>query len=303
LKNPLLKNPHLSERGAYLLLVLAVLFWAGNWIVGKALAPLVPPAALTFWRWAIALVLIAPLVAPRLWASREVIRRHWRPIALLGLLGGGLHNVLQYWGLQYTAAINGPLLNSLTPVFIIVLGALFFGEPLRPRTVVGASVALCGALAIITRLDPQVVLGLSFNTGDLLIILSLLMLAGYTIALRWRPAGLDALTFLACFALVAELPVGLAALAEYAGGARIVLNATSIAGIAYVAVFPALLAYHFWNLGVATLGSARAGVFMYLLPFFGSLLGVTLLGERFGLHHAVGIGLIISGVSLATRRR
>ena len=292
----------MSERRAYLLLSLAALFWAGNWITGKALAPLVPPAALTFWRWAIALALIAPVVAPRLWAHRELIRAHWRPIALLGLLGGGLHNVLQYWGLQYTAAINGPLLNSLTPIFIILLGAAFFHEPLRPRTVIGACIAFAGALAIITRLDPAVVLGLSFNVGDLLIILSLVMLAGYTIVLRWRPAGLDALTFVACFALVAEVPVGLAALAEYAAGGRIILNATSIAGILYVAIFPALLSYHFWNLGVAALGSARAGVFMYLLPFFGSILGVTVLGERFGVHHAVGIGLILTGVSLATRR-
>ena len=292
----------MSERRAYLLLSLSALFWAGNWITGKALAPLVPPAALTFWRWAIALALIAPLVAPRLWAHREVIRAHWRPIALLGLLGGGLHNVLQYWGLQYTAAINGPLLNSLTPIFILLIGALFFREPLRPRTIIGACIALAGALAIITRLDPQVVLGLSFNTGDLLIILSLVMLAGYTIALRWRPQGLDALSFIACFALVAEVPVGLAALVEYAAGGRIVLNATSVAGIVYVAIFPALLAYHFWNLGVAALGPARAGVFMYLLPFFGSILGVTVLGEQFGVYHAVGIGLILSGVSLATRR-
>ena len=292
----------MTERRAYLLLSLSALFWAGNWIAGKALAPLVPPAALTFWRWAIALALISPLVAPRLWAHRELIRAHWRPIALLGLLGGGLHNVLQYWGLQYTAAINGPILNSLTPIFIIVMGAAFFHEALRRRTVLGACIALAGGLAIITRLDPEVVLGLTFNAGDLLIVLSLVMLAGYTIALRWRPEGLDALTFLACFALVAELPVGLAALVEYAAGERIIVNATSIAGIVYVAIFPALLAYHFWNLGVAVLGSARAGVFMYLLPFFGSILGVTLLGERFGVHHAVGIGLIISGVSLATRR-
>jgi drug/metabolite transporter (DMT)-like permease len=292
----------MSNRTAYALLTLSSLFWAGNWIVGKSLAPLVPPAALTFWRWAIALALIAPWVAPRLWASRAVVARHWRPIALLGLLGGGLHNVLQYWGLHYTASINGPLLNSLTPIFIILLGALFFREPLRPRSVTGACIALAGALAIITRLEPQVVLGLTFNAGDLLIILSLVMLAGYTIALRWRPQGLDALAFLACFALVAEMPVGLAYALEYAAGARMVLNTTSILGLAYIAVFPALLAYHFWNLGVAAIGAARAGVFMYLLPFFGSLLGVGLLGESFGLHHALGIGLILSGVTLATRR-
>ena len=292
----------MSERRAYALLAAATLFWAGNWIMGRMLADLVPPAALTFWRWAIALALIAPVVGPRLWASRALLARKWRPIVVLGLLGGGLHNVLQYWGLQYTSAINGPILNSLTPIFIIVLGAVLLREPFSRRAAAGAAVSLAGALAIVTRLDFQVLRDLSFNAGDLLIILSLLMLAGYTLALRWRPAGLDALSFLACFALVAEIPVGALYAFEHASGARIVLNATSLAGLAYVAIFPALLAYHFWNLGVARLGAARAGVFMYLLPFFGSVLGVGLLGERFGVHHAAGMALIISGVFIATRR-
>src|SRR5882672_8980415 len=148
----------MSTRAAYFLLTLSVLFWSGNWIVGKALAGLVPPAAFTFWRWAIALALIAPWIAPRLWASRAVIAANWRPIALLGLLGGGLHNVLQYWGLHYTAAINGPILNSLTPVFIIVLGAVVLREPFSRRAALGAAVALAGALAIVTRLDPRIVL-------------------------------------------------------------------------------------------------------------------------------------------------
>ena len=292
----------MSDRRAYALLATATLFWAGNWIAGRVLADLVPPAALTFWRWAIALALIAPVVGPRLWASRALLARHWRPIVVLGLLGGGLHNTLQYWGLQYTSAINGPILNSLTPIFIIALGAVLLREPFSRRAAAGAAVALAGALAIVTRLDFQVLRDLSFNAGDLLIILSLLMLAGYTLALRWRPAGLDALSFLACFALVAEVPVGVLYAFEHASGARIVLNATSLTGLAYVAIFPALLAYHFWNLGVAAVGPARAGVFMYLLPFFGSVLGVGLLGERFGLHHAAGMALIISGVFIATRR-
>src|SRR3954454_5075058 len=106
----------MTERTAYVLLVLSVLFWSGNWIVGKALAPLVPPAALTFWRWAIALALLSPVVAPRVWASRQVIRAHWRPIALLGLSPGGLHNVMQSWGLQSAADPTCPILNSRTPI-------------------------------------------------------------------------------------------------------------------------------------------------------------------------------------------
>ena len=183
-------------RNPYLLLTLATLFWSGNWIAGRALAGLVPPAALTFWRWAIALAVIAPLVAPRLWAQRSLLAHGWKPIVVLGLLGGGLHNVLQYWGLQYTSATNGSILNSLTPIFIIVLGAALLRDPFPRAAAAGATVSLAGAMAIITRLDFEVVRTFQFNRGDLLIIASLAMLAGYTLVLRWRPKGLDALSFL-----------------------------------------------------------------------------------------------------------
>jgi len=215
------------------------------------------------------------------------------------LLGGGLHNVLQYWGLHYTSATNGAILNSLTPVFILILGAAFLREPFAGGAAAGCAVALAGALAIVTRLDFGSLLRFDLNGGDLLVILSLVMLAGYTVALRWRPDGLDGLSFLACFALVAELPVGLLYALE---SEAVVLNASSVLGLAYVAVFPALLSYHFWATGIAAVGSARGGVFLYLTPVFGSLLSVALLGERFGLHHAVGMALIIGGVTLANRK-
>jgi drug/metabolite transporter (DMT)-like permease len=283
----------------YLLLILATLFWSGNWIVGRALAELVPPAALTFWRWVIALLLIAPVVGPRLWRQRALLRRHWQPIVLLGLLGGGIHNVLQYWGLQYTSATNGAILNALTPALIIVMGAVLLREPLPRLAALGASIAFVGVLALVTQLDAEVLLTLRLNPGDLLIMLSHVMLAGYTLSLRWRPHGLDALSFLACFALVALVPVGTAYALE--PGAMI-LNRTALLGIAYVAIFPALLAYHFWNLGVAAVGAARAGAFLYLTPFFGSVLAIALLGERFGLHHALGMALIVAGVAIANRK-
>src|SRR2546430_6517156 len=246
----LLRNP-------YLLLTRGALIWSGNWIAGRALAGLVPPVALTFWRWAIALALIAPLVAPRLWAQRSLLAREWKAIALLGLLGGGLHNVLQYWGLQYTSATNGSILNSLTPIFIIVLGAALLRDPFPRAAAAGATVSLAGAMAIITRLDFEVVRTFQFNRGDLLIIASLAMLAGYTLALRWRPAGPPPLSLLACFPLVAEVPVGIAYAAEHAARHRMILNATLLLGFSYGAIFPALLAYHFWNLGVAAVGAPR----------------------------------------------
>jgi drug/metabolite transporter (DMT)-like permease len=288
---------------AYALLTLAALFWTGNWVVGRLLADLVPPSALTFWRWAIAVALLLPFVGPRLWAARGLLVREWRPIVVLGLLGGGLHNVLQYWGLDYTLATNGAILNATTPVLIIVLGTLVFGDPFPRRAAAGALIALVGTLALITRLDFALLASVGPNRGDLLIFISMVMLSGYTVGLRRRPTGLDARSFLACFAIVALVPVGIGYALEHAAGQRIVLNTTSIAGMLYIAVFPALLAYLFWDIGVRAVGSARAGVFMYLMPVFGSLLGMAFLGERFELYHAVGMGLIFAGVAMATRRR
>ena len=291
----------LSPTLAYSLLALAALFWTGNWVVGRMLADLVPPSALTFWRWAIAVALLMPFVGPRLWSARRLLAREWRPIVVLGLLGGGLHNVLQYWGLDYTLATNGAILNATTPVLIIVLGTLVFRDPFPRRAAAGAFIALLGTLALITRLDWAMLASVGPNRGDLLIFISMVMLSAYTVGLRRRPAGLDPFSFLACFAIVALVPVGIGYAIEHAAGQRIVLNPTSIGGMLYIAVFPALLAYLFWDIGVRAVGAARAGVFMYLMPVFGSALGMLLLGERFALYHAVGMGLIFAGVAIATR--
>ena len=293
--------PPPSPALAYALLTLAALFWTGNWVVGRMLADLVPPSALTFWRWAIALALLLPFVGPRLWAARGLLVREWRPIVVLGLLGGGLHNVLQYWGLKYTLATNGAILNATTPVLIIVMATLVFRDPFPRRAAAGASIALLGTLALITRLDYAMLASVGPNRGDLLIFVSMMMLSAYTVGLRRRPAGLDPLSFLACFAIVALVPVGIGYAIEHAAGQRIVVTPTSIAGVLYIAVFPALLAYLFWDIGVRAVGAARAGVFMYLMPVFGSVLGMVLLGERFEPYHAVGMGLIFAGVAIAAR--
>jgi drug/metabolite transporter (DMT)-like permease len=286
----------------YLALTAAALFWAGNWIAGRALAGLVPPVALTFWRWAIALAIMAPFIARELWTHRALLAREWKPIVALGLLGGGIHNVLQYWGLKYTSATNGAILNSTTPILIIVMGALILRDPFPRAAAAGATISLAGVLALVTQLDTEIIANFRFNAGDLLVILSFVLLAGYTLGLRWRPRGLGAFAFLACFALVAEVPVGIAYAFEHATGSRIVLNATSIVGLAYVAIFPALLAFYFWNYGVAAIGAARAGVFLHLVPLFGAAMGVAFLGEHFGPHHAVALILIIAGVTIASRK-
>lgn len=293
--------PQTHGMPAYLLLTIAILLWTSNWIAGKFLAAHFPPATLAFLRWAIALCVISPYVAPRLWRQRELIRVHWRALVVLGLLGGGLHSVLQYWALHYTAAINGPILNCLTPIVILFLSTVILKTALRAQALIGAFIAFAGAFAVITRLDPGVIGALQFNAGDLLILGAVVLLAGFTIALRLRPRELEPLSFLACFALVGQVPVGLISLVEYLQGSTWRLTPESVGGLLYIALFPALLGYLLWNQGVARIGSEKAGMFMYLNPLFGSLLSVAILGEAFEFHHAVGIVLVLAGVAISQR--
>lgn len=286
-----------------LLLVLTQLFWAGNWVVGRAVRDFVPPIALTFWRWVIALALIAPLAWPHLRRQWPQIRSGWRSLLMLGLLGTGFYNALAYTGLQQTSAINGVLLNAFIPLLIIVIAWVAFGKRVRRLEATGVAVSFLGVLVIIGRGDPRTLAGLEFNAGDLWILASVLAWALYTNLLVRRPARLHALAFLACIAaigLVAMLPFyGW----ELAAGRRIVPGPAAWAGIAYTGIFPAFLGYLFWNRGVKQVGASRAGHFLYLMPAFGVLLSMLFLDERPALYHFAGIALIFAGIYLTHRVR
>ncbi|HWS12653.1 MAG TPA: DMT family transporter, partial [Rhodocyclaceae bacterium] len=219
-----------------LLLALTQLFWAGNWVVGRAVRDEVPPIALTFWRWVIALALIAPLAWPHLRRQWPEVRAGRRSLLLLGLLGTGFYNALAYTGLQQTSAINGVLLNAFIPLLIIVIAWAAFGRHVRRAEAGGVAVSLLGVLAIIGQGELRFLAALRFNAGDLWILASVLTWALYTNLLPRRPASLHPLAFLACIAavgLVAMLPFYAW---ELAAGRRIVPGAAAWAAIAYTGV-------------------------------------------------------------------
>ncbi len=294
-----IKRPRVSP---YLLLTLTSLFWAGNWVVGRAIRYDVPPIALTFWRWVIAWALIAPLAWPHVSAQLDIARRGWRVLLLLGVIGTGLYNALAYIGLSLTTATNGLLLNSFAPVMIVALAWLGFGKRLRPAEGLGVAVSLLGVLIIITQGRLSMLLHLQLNSGDLWVLASVLFWSLYTCFLQWRPAGLHPLAFLfwiALVGLVATLPVYAW---EIAGGKLIEPTPAAALAIAYTGIFPAFLGYIFWNRGVTEIGAQKAGLFMHLMPAFGIVLAVAFLGERPALHHGAGITLICTGIYLTTRR-
>jgi drug/metabolite transporter (DMT)-like permease len=292
--------PATTPRGAhpYLLLALAPLFWACNWIVGRGLASDIPPMAMTFFRWLFALAMLAPFAWPHVRREWPLVKASWRTMFVLGAIGVGTHNALAYLGLNYTTAMNGVILNSFIPVMIIAFAWLFLGERLSAVQMTGVGVSLVGVLTILSRGSLDVLTSFRLNLGDLFVILSMAMWSAYTIALRWRPAGLHMLTFLFVLIVVGLFCVLPFFVAEFTLGRRMVVTATNLAALAAIALFSSLLAYIFWNRGVEQVGASVAGLFVHLMPVFGVVLAWIFLGERLALFHVAGIALILTGIGI-----
>jgi len=288
------------KNNAYLLLTLAVLFWAGNFILGRAFHNDIPPIALSFWRWFCASLLIIGPAGKHLRRDRQILLEHWPAVLLLSALGIAAFNTLAYSGLQYTQAINAFLMQSLMPVLIVAFSFLIFGERVRPLQSVGIIVSLCGAVVIIARGDIAILAALEVNRGDLLIAAAIISYAGYSVMLRKRPP-VHPLSFIAVTFWIGSAIILPFYLWEAFSVRSLQLQPATFLVIGYVAVFPSIISYLCFNRGVELIGANRAGLFIHLMPVFGSLMAILFLGEIFYWYHAIGIGLIAVGIYLATR--
>ena len=288
----------------YLLLSLTSLFWSLNWVIGRAIVGHVTPLTLTFIRWVVAVAVMLPFAWPEVRAHWPVIRRNWKVIVWLGFWGTGLHNAFAYFGLQYTTATNGVILNSSIPILIILLGWVLYRETITRVQMLGVVVSLAGILAIISRGDLAVLATLALNKGDLIVLFGMVFWAAYTVFLRMKPAELPGLALLACCGTVGVMLLFPLMLFEMAVlGGRAEFTPATIAAMLYVGIFPSFVGYVFWNRGVAEVGPNVAGIFVHLMPAFGALLAWLFLDERIYLFHLVGIALILAGIALTTRGR
>lgn len=285
------------------LAVLPPLFWAGNFVLGRALHADIPPLALSFWRWILALAILLPFAWRGLRAQAVIVRRHWAVLSLLALLGVTGYNTLAYIGLQTATATNGVLLASATPVLILLLSWLLLGQRAGLWQGLGVLLSLAGVLLVVSGGDPTRLASIRPNPGDLWILVAGLDWALYSVCLRWRPAGLDPLVFLATTVALGSIPLAGLYAWDLAQGHGFAPTPVNLAALAYVALFPSVLAYIVWNRAVARLGANRTGQYIHLMPLFGALLAVVFLGERPGWFHAVGMALIGGGIWLSARPR
>ncbi len=289
-----------SQAAAYLLLPLASLCWAGNHIVARAASGHVPPASLAVVRWTVVALLVGLLGSAHVRADWPKIKAHLGILAFLGIIGGAIFGTLQFVALQYTTALNMGVVGSVAPAFIVAASWMLFGDRLGPLQLTGVLVSLAGVLAIVSQLDPARLAGVSFNGGDLMIIINMVFWGVYCACLKLRPP-IHPLSFLLAVAVVSGIANIPFALWEHAAGFRLQASALTAGAILYAALFTSLLAYVAWNRGIDLVGAPRASAFLHTIPVFSAVLATTLLGESLMLYHVVGFVLILAGVSLAAR--
>ena len=290
------------------ILVVPPLMWAGNAVVGRLVAPLVPPITLNFLRWAIAFLVLLPLAT---WVLRRggPLQTHWRRYTLLGLLSVGLYNALQYLALKTSTPVNVTLVGASMPAFTLMIGALFFGQSLTLRSLLGALLSILGVGVVLAHGDITRLAQVQFVIGDLYMLVATATWAWYSWLLTRTerdPPGLRA--DWAAFLMVQVVP-GLAWGGVFAGAEWALADPPAIqwggplaAALVFVALGPAVLAYRAWGLGVQRVGPGIAGIFSNLTPMFAALMSAAFLGELPQWHHIVAFGLIVSGIVVSSRR-
>lgn len=282
----------------YLVLAATTLIWAGNAIASRLAVGHISPMMLTTLRWAGTVVLMLAIATPAFRREWPAIRAHWKWLATLGLLGFACFNALFYLSALYTTAVNIGIIQGAIPVMVMAGAYLLYRTPVTPLQAVGIVVTLAGVALLAARGDLQVLMGLAFNFGDLLMLIACLGYAAYTVALRNRPAISPRPFFLALslVALVGTLPL---AAIEAAHGTAQWPDLRGWIIIVYVAVLPGFVAQVFFMRGVELIGPGRAGVWVNLVPVWTAILGPLILDEIFAWYHLAALVLVLGGIAIA----
>jgi drug/metabolite transporter (DMT)-like permease len=292
---------HGLMRQPYMLLVLTALLWGGNAIAGRLAVGEISPMVLTCLRWVIVVAILVPTMGPQLRSHWPALAPRWPLILFMGALGFTGFNALFYAAAYHTTAVNLTIFQGAIPVLVLLGTVLFFHARIRLLQVLGMLVTIVGVIAVAAKGDWEILRRLALNIGDVWMLIACLFYAGYTLGLRSRPL-VPGFVFFTAMAIVAFL-TSLPPLAyEVMTGTVQWPTLKGWLVLLYVGLMPSLLSQIFFMRGVELIGPARAGLFVNLVPVFGALLAVLLLGEPFAWYHAAGLVLVLSGIALAERK-
>jgi drug/metabolite transporter (DMT)-like permease len=294
---------HLSRKSwssPYFLMIFTTLFWGGNVVAGRMAVGEVSPMAVVFLRWLIAFALLGALAARPIREEYRLILPHWPLVLLMGVFGYTGYNALYYTAAHHTSAANMAIIQGATPIVVLLMGFALYGTRLNRWQFLGAVLTLIGVFVSAARGDISVITTLSFNRGDLWLLIASVMYALYTLLLRKRPAVSPLVFFaaMAAGATASSLPL----LAWEAQQGELVWP--SVKGwliIAYIAVFPSLLCQIAYIRGIELIGPGRASIFYNLVPIFGVMLAALILFEMPTLADIAALALVIGGILIAEK--
>ena len=283
---------------AYILLLLTTLFWGGNSVAGKVAVGHISPMLLTTSRWGLAFAAMLVIGWPHFRKDWPLVRKNWLLLCVLGGLGFAAFNVALYTALVYTTAINASIEQAAIPMLIFLMNFVFFRMKAGWGQIVGLVITIFGVLLTASHGEPARLLKLDLNIGDAIMLVSIVVYAIYTVILRFKPPihWQSLIIALTGFAFVTSLPF---LVAEYAMGAMIMPDMKGLSLLLYIAIFPSIISQIFYIQGVEYIGANRAGLFINLVPVFGTLLSIILIGEDFRPYHAIALALVFGGIALA----
>ncbi|WNJ99461.1 DMT family transporter [Thalassospiraceae bacterium LMO-JJ14] len=283
------------------MLIMTPLFWAGHSVVGRIIANEIPTFTLVSMRWLMAFAILMVFIAPKVWAERWLLIKHWRYVLLTGLIGPALFPCLLYTGLKTTTVTNTSIIQTSVPGLVPFIAWLLLKERVALQQVIGIGISSIGVALIATQGNLLAIAEVEFVPGDLVILCAFTAWAIYTVVIRLKPRQMHANTLLASSMAIgglATLPLWLWELSE---GKTFPVTEQSMWAFGYIMLFPTLLAYFFYNHAINIVGPTKAGLASHLVPPLGICLGVIFLGENFEIFHAVSFAAILSGVVLVIR--
>ncbi len=292
-----------NNNSAYIFLVLATLFWSGNFIVGKAASLFeIPPFTLNFYRWTFAWLILAPFTLKEIVLKKEHILQNIKLILILGITSITIFNSIVYYSLNFTQVISGVLMISTIPVMIIFFSWIFKIEKTNIYQILGVIFSLVGVAIIVTKADFNLLINLDFNKGDIWMVVAMFSWAMYSALLRKKKFELSQISLLEVIisaGLILLLP---AYLIEMYLGYKLNLNLPFILTLSYVVLFPGLASFICWIKGISIIGSNRSGIFLHLMPIFSTALAILIFKEKFMNFHFFGAVFIISGIFLSSKK-
>lgn len=296
IKNKLITN-------GYVFALLATILWSGNFIVARDIKDIVDPYSLSFYRWLLATIILLPFAIVPLIKNIVIVKRHFIYLSIVSILGVSLFNTLIYIASHTSSALNLSIISITFPIIVIIISRVIFKEHIGINKFTGILIVLAGVLLLITRGDISVLVNITFNIGDLWVLLAAISFAVYSILLRYKPKTLSMITFQLITFILGTIYLIPLFLWEF--DTRVINEPTlnNTISILYIAICSSLLAFIFWNKSIELLGATKAGMIYYTLPIFTGSLAFIFLDETISYVHLFSILLIFIGIYITNKNK